>query len=438
MGTYCEVYLNGYQIDSSKSYIDPFYSVLFNERDKRSRKVSWDLYYAEPLDEQLLVPTSEYAATARVLKSRLELLGFTLEDAQQLYANGLKEHLDFYKECLLESNDNYERRHVKYFEELHEKGLNYWLHVIRQIMDSGIHSWDIELDRDREKDDLITFMIDLSTEEFWLGFPCLSYGHFLRSILEAADDEHELILDITSLVDAGYYDADEPVCEVTAQSHVNSTIMFQKIILLTEGKSDREFLKRALHLLHPDLEYYFSFLEFDQMKAEGGSAALERNVKAFAAAGISNKIIALFDNDAAGQSSIDRLSKITLPSNINVMALPNLLFAESYPTKGPQGTTFEDVNGRACSIEMYFGNDILSIQGIFVPVLWKGMEDTIKAYQGELEQKSELQQRFLKKLNTAEKHGLNADQDWSAMDIILKAIFKAAAKRPHPRVPIPE
>lgn len=430
MGSYCEIYLNSYQIDTNKSYIDPFYSVLFNEGDRRSRKVSWDTYYTKPLDGDLLVPTYEYAATARVLKPRLELLGFSLDEVLCLYPQSMKAQLEYYQESMREYDQGREGRHIKYFGELYEKGFDYWLQAIRQIIDQGTYQRDLRHDRDRDKDDLVTFLLDLGMEDFGLGYTDLSYGHFLRAILEAVDDKHELVLDITSLVHAGYYEVDEPVCEVTVQSQVSSTIIFQKIIILTEGRTDSEFLGRALHLLHPELEHYFSFLEFDQLKAEGGSAALERNVRAFAAAGISNKVVALFDNDAAGSSSIDRLSKFLLPRNIKVLALPDLVFAENYPTKGPQGTTLENVNGRACSIEMYFGTDILDINGTLTSVLWKSMEERIKTYQGELERKSELQQRFREKLTEAERNGISPDQDWSGMDVILRTIFKASAESP--------
>lgn len=429
MGTYCNVHLNGYQIDSNKSYIAPFYSAIFNESDKRSRMVNWHAYYTEPPEGQTLVNTTEYATSVKVLKSRLELLGFTLDDANQYYVYELKKHLDFYREHLFEENSIYDRNYIQHFELLREKGLAFWLSLVRAIMDSNKHSWDLSLDRNREVDDLQTFILDLSPEEFWLGFPTPAFGYFLRSLLESADDDHEFVLDITSLVAAGYYDQNERVCELTAQSQLDDVRMFQKIIIMTEGKSDTEFLRRALNILHPELNQYFSFFEFDHSKAEGGAPALERNVKAFAAAGISNKIVALFDNDAAGLSAIHRLSKVTLPSNISVLALPNISIANNYPTVGAQGISTENVNGRACSIEMYFGIDILKTEDNFNSVFWKGVDETTKTYQGELQQKSELQRLFRAKLDSAERCGIYENKDWTGIEMILQTIFKESVVR---------
>lgn len=427
MESYCEVYLSGYQIDTSKSYVNPFYCIIFNEADKRVRIVSYEDYYTEPFDETGLVPAYEYAATVAVIKQRLELLGYSLEESKKIFAEGLKKEIAYFEELFRENNDGFEAHHITHLSALLEKGFDYWLIVLRGIIQGNLHDWDLDNLCDRDKDDLKNFILDLNGEDFWLGYPDLTIGNFLRAALEAVDEQDELILDITSLISAGYYQPDELICQTTAYAHISSTIAFQKIIILTEGKSDSEFLSRTLNLLYPAITDYFSFLEFDAAKADGGSAALERNVKAFAAAGVSNKIIALFDNDAAGLASLDRLNKIELPFNVKVLALPDFDLAKSYPTIGPQGTTLENVNGRACSIEMYFGEDVLRTSSGYSPVHWKGLEDRIRQYQGELIEKPELQRRFLAKLSSAEKNGINSSQDWSGLSLILKAIFSAVS-----------
>lgn len=427
MGSWCEVHLKGYRIDSTKSYIGPFYSCLFTEADKRSRMVPYDLYYTEPHDETGLVPNYEYAAPVSALKRRLELLGYSLEAARLKFDQGLAEQVSFYEEMY--ADDPSMERYARNFRLLRERGFDYWLSIVREIFEAERYEYDLDRLRDRDADDMAAFLLDQSGEDFWLGYPDLDTGNFLRAAMGAVDDEDELVLDITPLVSGGYYEEDEAVCEATARAYVNSTVEFQKILILTEGKSDTDFLSRALKLLYPEVESYFSFLQFDAVKAEGGSSALERTVKAFAGAGIGNKIVAVFDNDAAGLAAVDRLRQLKLPGNIRVRALPDLELARSYPTIGPQGETMADINGRACSIELYFGEDILRGPGGLSPVHWKNMEERIRQYQGELRDKPELQKRFLEKLGAAERSTALPDVDWSGFQLIFEMIFQTVSYR---------
>jgi hypothetical protein len=167
-------------------------------------------------------------------------------------------------------------------------------------------------------------------------------------------------------------------------------------------------------------------MDFGSMKPEGGISALERTVKSFAAAGINNKIIAIFDSDAAGHSAIQRLAAVPLPQNIRIIPLPELPFAKSYPTIGPQGNTSEDVNGRACSIELYLGRDVLTDDGTLAPVIWKGFEQKVKAYQGEVDDKNAIQNRFYNKLKEARNDGQKDEHDWLGLKLIFESIFLTA------------
>jgi hypothetical protein len=82
-------------------------------------------------------------------------------------------------------------------------------------------------------------------------------------------------------------------------------------------------------------------------------------VKAFLATGITNRVIALFDNDTAAQEARRALANVSIPENIAVLAYPALDLLRDYPTLGPGGLTSLDVNGLAASIELYLGKDVL-------------------------------------------------------------------------------
>lgn len=61
-----------------------------------------------------------------------------------------------------------------------------------------------------------------------------------------------------------------------------------------------------------------------------------------------------------------------------------------------------NVNGLACSIEMYFGVDVLTRNNEFIPIQWKGFDDKEKKYQGEIADKNYVQDTFRNKLKKAE------------------------------------
>jgi hypothetical protein len=114
-----------------------------------------------------------------------------------------------------------------------------------------------------------------------------------------------------------------------------------------------------------------------------------------------------------------------------VMNYPNITLADSYPTRGPNGETVQDVNGSACSIELYFGRDVLTVDGRLIPVQWKAYDERVKRYQGEIQQKDLLKDRFLQKTDAAKRNGLQtAPGDWEDMRRLLEAVFDAFHAQP--------
>ena len=148
----------------------------------------------------------------------------------------------------------------------------------------------------------------------------------------------------------------ESLEELKGDYSVNS-----RIILLTEGPTDSEVLRASIELLYPHLSSYYSFMDL-AVRAPGGAGSLVHVVKSFAGAGIENRTIALFDNGTAGHSAVSLLRHIQLPPHIRVMSYPNIALADSYPTRGPNGESVQDVNGSACSIELYYGRDVLTVE----------------------------------------------------------------------------
>ena len=132
-----------------------------------------------------------------------------------------------------------------------------------------------------------------------------------------------------------------------------------------------------------------------------------------------NRIIGLYDNDSAAIAELENLRTITeMPSNIKIMKLPYINIAQNYPTIGPTDINYMDINGLACSIELFLGSDILKDEtGNFEPIRWKSYIDRIKKYQGEIQNKSLIQDRFREKIKEQKK------DNYEEMHILISNII---------------
>jgi hypothetical protein len=75
---------------------------------------------------------------------------------------------------------------------------------------------------------------------------------------------------------------------------------FGKITLLTEGTTDSRILSTSLNAFYPEARDLYSFVDFEGFRVEGGASPLARLLRGFAGAGLTDRFIAIFDNDAAG------------------------------------------------------------------------------------------------------------------------------------------
>jgi len=224
-------------------------------------------------------------------------------------------------------------------------------------------------------------------------------------------------------VSNGYYDATERVTDDAIVHGTVNAIVNERIVVLTEGRTDRTVLRESLTLLYPHLTDYFTFMDFDAVNAAGGASQSVAILKAFIGAKIANRTVALFDNDTAAKDALRGLDGCDLPSNVRVVLYPPIAIANNYPTIGPGGMVPMDVNGHAGSIELYFGEDILRRGGHLVPVQWRSMNDSIGQFHGVLGEKRSLQQAFYEKLkHCKEQPALIGQRDWSGIIAILDVL----------------
>jgi hypothetical protein len=371
---------------------------IFREDMARIRYIParkyWPEQWPDAQDDGPLVPVTEYRVTADLLSERLELMEFTEELVL----------------AMIDGSFAGNRALIPGIVESEEVAL-------AGSLDS--RTW---LERLRSsRDDVPGPSLDSRS---WLLQQVVGFDFLwrLRAIL-LAFPEAEVVLDVTEI---GEREA--------AKTLSYKASAYAPIIVLTEGKTDTEFLKAALAILYPHLTDLIRFLDYER-RPEGGAGALVNNIRAFAAAGIVNRIIVIFDNDTAAAEALSRVDASSFAPGIQILRYPNLKLAESYPTVGPptanspQGSiSLTNINGLAGSIEIYLGTDVLKQEdGSLQPIQWTSLSSGMQKYQGEITNKAKIQEKFRIKYKTAQEHPETVQYgDWSGLKLIVDAIRYAA------------
>ncbi len=426
MGSYAELKLGPFCLSYDKSDVDPLIMALFQESDKhvykgtpKQLKSKYNIDVDEDVyEEDYKLTIMYYSACVSAIKDRLDLMGFTCKFAENDFYNGLKEQIVQYEEWGLTSF----KRDLRILRNLN---LETWISNLKIIAQKNLSPIGANNPATKKYNPLLRYMLSSSDTKY--GFPGYEFRNFLRLLVDVFSGSDLLVYDLTDLLAGSYIQESDNLVEY-ADGLISEDFLFsKKIIVLTEGDTDKWILQRSLKLLYPHLFDYFHFLDFNGAKVEGGAGALANIVKAFAGAGIINRIIALFDNDTAAESAIQTLRTIKLPKDIVIKQYPDISLANSYPTQGPTGRTSMNINGLACSIELYLGTDILSdIDGNFTPIQWKGYDSKLHKYYGEIVNKVDLQSNFKRKLMECEINTkIINSYDWDGIRLILNELRTA-------------
>lgn len=362
-----------------------------------------------------------FSASVERVRRSLDVIGYTLKKAQKVFEEQKKEACDWFSD----EEDYLVQYNTEFTYEEWEKAIIKVAREEARLKSTMFTSPGEEIDHSRtfaEKE--IIKSLSGADENFWgIYVDCYLEPQrhneigwlVLRVILEAFNKNKKVIVDYTNLYEGGWCD------EIFA----GELRQAPKTVILTEGKFDIKILSRTMKLLYPGMEKFYSFFDFESFRTKGSTDSVVSYVKAFASAQIENRVIALLDNDAAGIEARNQLEEINLPDNFRVMTLPDVKIAKKYPTVGPTKNEKVDINGRACSIEIYLGQDILKIDGEFEPVMWEGYKEKVKRYQGKLLNKSSIQERFENKLDKAMNVGIEDEKDWLELRLVFEQIFRA-------------
>ena len=430
MGTYTDFSVDGYELVMSKSAVVSAVMTLFREYDHKiiKRNISNDLSSCEFEPEENLEEVIIYSTTVKHACHRLDVMGFTLERSKREYERIRVEELE---QLLANSQESvgpdFSEYIIREIELLELLTFENYVSSFQSILRLGHKIYELKSAQLSMLDKISQYILDEQQDEwFYFGFFCKDVRFFLRMALSLMPAEAEVVQDISELVSGGWYTSTQPVCDEAIHTLVERYPENAPRIILTEGSSDADILNKALSVIFPHMSGYYTFFDFHGSKAGGGASQLVSVVKAFAAAGIANRVIAVLDNDTAGREALRALKDVVLPDNIAIIHYPLREWMKSYPTLGPSGNVLLDVNGTAASIELYLGCDVLNQGGHLCPVQWAGYSQSLKSYQGELLDKTGIVERWRGKASRCLADASQViDADWADMRAIWLSIFSA-------------
>jgi HEPN/Toprim N-terminal domain 1 len=379
MTSSCELKFDNLFICSQKEFVPDDLIYLFQEGDRRE---------VANTDQEHGELSIGYFADRRTILKRLDLGGYTA-DAAQLYFNEwlTKKYKDF--ESYAEEGDNEDSSELT---ALKQFSYEEWKSRVKEVLHTR---FDLSSTIATYRDKIDERMRDFNEDWLFYGGDDGKALLVIRSMLEALPDVQEISLDIGPLIYAGWLERNDRICVNRKLLNFQKRSLFHPPVIIAEGSTDITVLKTSLQKLHPELIDYISFFDYD-VRVDGGTSYIVKFLRAFAAARINTKILAIFDNDAAGVAAFKDFLNQPLPKNIRAMCLPDISIAQDYPTIGPQGNHLANVNGRAVSIELFLGrHNLLEEDGSLTPIFWSSYEKKVNTYQGAIENKSDIRKRFL-------------------------------------------
>lgn len=284
------------------------------------------------------IPSLAYVVSVAKMIERLDVMGFTLQR--------LEEHV---KRCLKADQAELDGR-IEYYEQEGTSMPSYYRKLKRQrrtLEQFTLMRWVNSMRDFRTREGLSPFLIPKSSmkgftslqrhmlnadeeyEWYYFGLPVSDLRYLLRAVLLCADADENVFLDLTEIEGDYFTEGDEPVQDALAET-IRVGRVCEKILVLTEGRTDTRILSKSLTALYPHLADLYSFLDHEAFNLGGGTGNLASLVKGLAGVGIGNRVIAIFDNDSAGAVQANEVRKLKLPDNFRILTLPDLKFAKRY------------------------------------------------------------------------------------------------------------
>lgn len=398
MGSMITLGIGRMEIDWGKNNFYENYSDLFQSEDLKDVPY----YYVDEEGKSIVEMKRGFSKKIVSVKNRLDLLGYTLNQIEDKFNEGLdyvnklydislpiefKDYFNAVKKIDVESIDMTSEEYG-YEYDLGEFVRNCVLEEIDEIKalvdDSNIYF----------RSTMSEFLENIS--------PYIT----LRILAENKNNHDlDLIWSFADIVDNGWILEDDIKPCLSRD---------KKFLIVTEGSSDTDIIRKSIDLLHEDISDFFYFIDMEENYPFTGTGNLKNFIKGLSKIDIQNNVLVILDNDTSGVSTYYELKNLTIPDNLRILTLPNHKSFENIKCYGPQGISFENVNGKAVAIEAFL--DFNSVKED-VHVRWTSYNEKLDQYQGIIEPKSSLIRAF---------HNLyKKNYDFSKIDFLIDYILKA-------------
>ena len=374
MGTMITLGVGKLEINWGKNDFYENFRDLFQPNDWKDIKY----YYADNVVEI----KKGYSRKLALVKPRLDLLGYTLENIKIIYERVYTEYCD----AMGEYADP-----VLTFEE--------YFNVFSKINLSKVNTltedddWDFGeyvtkcIFEDKEIQRLLKkYSIGRKSGEFYENLP----PRLLVRVLCENPTAKDLPLQ--------WYMADHVENGWSKEEDLSPKLEDKdKILIVTEGKSDTFILQTSINKLFPAISDFFYFIDMEENYPFTGTGNLYNFASGLTKIKIQNKTIIVFDNDEAGIFSYKKCKeKLDAIPNLKFYHLPNMDEFKYFLTVGPTGDSYQDINGKAVSIECFLDLDFNSSKA--PKVRWTIYNEKSNKYQGALISKDEYTRTFKKHL----------------------------------------
>ena len=401
MGSIISLSLGRLELDWGKNSFFVNHSALFKPGDVGQAPY----YYADGIIE-------EKAAFVRPLCSvirRLELLGYTLEDCERRYKEAIDTTPSYYPAPALP---------FPRFAEVMKRVDVQALRIPEEERGDDLGELASEILADPE----------FTKTEDRLGSLTRDDGTFFENLDPyvplrlLAENPENLARDVmwrfADVLDGGWIGKDD-LYEGVPQN--------DRRLIITEGSSDGAILRAALSVVAPDVDDFFEFVDMTDNYPFSGTGNLFRFCQGLVRIKIQNRILILLDNDTAGRAALRKILALELPHRMRVAVLPALDECRRVRTLGPSGVQYEDINGRAVSIEWFLDTSIPGQPER--TVRWTAYNDELCEYQGELVGKDAYVRNFFDTVKRGEA------RDWTKLAHLWNHLLAACTAANPPLQP---
>lgn len=381
-----------------------------------------------------------FKTTVQKAKERFDARGYGIDNFEKIFnANKLKaiDYSGFLNHLIDDFDEEIAKERIKK-RVTFRKWKNAMNKIVTYELQNGNIMWEgtiaeMGIRTECEKAIYYSMKKDYSESFYALYSEIIPAPYIFRLILESCAYDDEIILDFSNLQ---YWDGEYIPKALLAADNV------EKTIVLVEGTSDKDILEYSMEKIYPHLSDLFYFMDFDDTnggKRDGGTSYVIKNLKTFYFSKIKSKFIAIFDNDAEGyQSRCTLLNEIKdWPNNFRILLYPEDQLFHAYPTLAPNGKIVaDDINKKACSIELYLPDSIIKKNGEFYPIEWESRKKirntdgkTEALYQGVISQKDNIKKEFHKLRESIDKNEKPfVLESWVRMKYLLETIIFAFNK----------